>query len=496
MTNETKKAASAAFSLSDFAIYNDINIAPKNTLIVRSFHDTMRSLLCRYAWNIMTKTINTHPIAPHLLAEETRRIALLCERTGAQAYLVGGAVRDLLMGKPAHDRDYVIVGSSDEALLAKGLLRIGKDFPVFLDPRDPDKCEIALARIERKQGQGYNGFVTETAGVSLKQDLSRRDLTINAMALDSDGNLVDPFNGVADIQHQTLRHVSDAFAEDPLRVLRVARFSARYGYTVAPDTLALCQQLAKQGELSTLVSERVWKELSRALMEDAPEQFIRTLRDCGALQTVLPEVDALFGVPQTAKHHPEVDTGEHILLCLARSAALNTSLAVRYAVLVHDLGKGITPTAILPKHHGHEEACVPLVQAVNARWRVPKAIGKLALFVCRNHLIAHRAFELTASRMCQLFEQAGGAHSNSMLPDFLLATQCDAQGRLGLTEEPYPAAPFLLAAWEAFKAVDTKACVYEGNPEKTQNAIHLARINALKPFTTTLSDLRTEYQKT
>ena len=403
--------------------------------------------------------------------------------TGAQTHLVGGCVRDALMGVNAQDLDYVVVNATESHLLAQGFFRIGKSFPVFMHPQDPDKQEFAMARTEKKSGVGHTGFETQTDNVSIELDLLRRDLTINAMALTEKGQIIDPYGGMDDIQQRVLRHTSEAFADDPLRVLRLARFAARYGdFSIAPETIALCRKMCEQGELNHLTAERIWKELSRALMEPAPQRFIEVLHACGALAIVLPEVEALFGVPQTEKYHPEVDTGIHILLCLAQAAKLNAPLHVRYAMLVHDLGKGITDPAILPKHHGHEEAGVPLVEAVNARFRVPANIAKFAVFVCRNHLLSHQAEQLTAKRITKLIDEAGGAHAGNVLPDFLLATQCDAQGRLGLSDLPYPARRYLLGALAAYRTVNAKEHVYPDNPILTRDTIHRARVTAVNQF--------------
>lgn len=422
------------------------------------------------------------PMIGPTIADECQRIQAIEQKTGSKAYLVGGAVRDLLMGFQSQDRDYVLVGADESHLLAQGYFRIGKDFPVFLDSADPDKCQIAMARTERKNGNGHQGFLTSVDNVSLVDDLSRRDLTINAMAMGSDGMLVDPFGGKADLVLKQLRHTSPAFSEDPLRVLRIARFAARYDFSIHPETQALCQRMAEEGQLGHLVAERVWKELSLALMEPKPDVFVRALRECGALSVVLPEVDVLFGIPQTAEHHPEICTGEHILLCLARSAELNAPLQVRYAVLVHDLGKGLTEQHLLPRHIGHEETGAPLVVGVNKRFRVPKPIAKLAVMVCKHHLLSHRAFELSTGRLIRLIEEAGGAHASNILPGFVLATQCDAQGRLGRTHEPYPAADYLLEALECYRSVDTRSLVNPDSVEKTINAIHHAKSRAISAF--------------
>lgn len=403
----------------------------------------------------------------------------------ADVYLVGGVVRDVLMGMPVHDRDYVLVGAKEAQLLNAGFFRVGKSFPVFLHKDDPEKQEFAMARTERKNGLGHQGFLTSVENVSLEDDLQRRDLTINAMAVSAAGELVDPYHGMADLNAKILRHTSEAFSDDPLRVLRLARFAARYSdFTVAPETIELCKRISARGELNHISAERIWKELSRALMEAAPQRFIAVLRECGALASLLPEIAVLFGMPQTALYHPEICTGEHILLCLERSSALNASLAVRYAVLVHDVGKGLTPSDLLPKHHGHEHAGLPLVEAINDRFRAPRQIASLAKLVCREHLLAHQAETLSPKRLLALLDDMGGNHNNNRLPEFLLATQCDAQGRKGMSDSPYPAAAYLLGALAAYRTVEVRSLVVPGNPERTSEAVRLARLNALKHYIT------------
>ena len=305
-----------------------------------------------------------------------------------QTYLVGGAVRDALLGLAVKDRDWVVVGADAAAMLAQGYQPVGRDFPVFLHPETHE--EYALARTERKTGKGYAGFTFHAnKSVTLEQDLMRRDLTINAMAQDKDGRIIDPFGGQADLRDKILRHVSPAFAEDPVRILRTARFAARYGFNVAEETMTLMKQMVADGEADALVAERVWQELAKGLMEQQPRRMIEVLRECGALKIILPEVDALFGVPQRAEHHPEIDSGIHTLMTLQRAADLGLSLPERYAALLHDLGKALTPPDILPRHHGHDIAGVKPVQAVNRRWRVPKACAELAELVCRWHIILH-----------------------------------------------------------------------------------------------------------
>ena len=316
-----------------------------------------------------------------------------------QVYLVGGAVRDTLLGLTVKERDWVVVGSTREQMLRANFREVGRDFPVFLHPQTQE--EYALARMERKVAPGYRGFSVEFGPqVTLAEDLGRRDLTINAIAQDPDGTLIDPFNGQSDIQARVLRHVSDAFAEDPVRVLRVARFAARFaplGFTVAPDTLALMRQMAERGEVDALVAERVWVETQKALSETAASEFFRTLRACGALRIIYPEIDALFGVPQPPQWHPEIDTGIHTLMVLDAAVALSADIGVRFAALVHDLGKATTPPAEWPKHRGHEERSVTLIESLCRRLRVPAAYRELAVLVARYHGIVHRAFELRAA---------------------------------------------------------------------------------------------------
>src|SRR5882672_8424324 len=316
-------------------------------------------------------------------------------------YAVGGAVRDRLLGRPVADQDYVVVGSTPEQMEQLGYRPVGKDFPVFLHPQSHE--EYALARIERKTARGYKGFdVYAAPEVTLEQDLARRDLTINAIARDEKGNIIDPFHGVADLKAGILRHVSPAFVEDPVRVLRVARFAARFGFTVAPETLELMREMVRNGEVDHLVAERAWLEISRGLMEASPSRMLLALRDCAALQRILPEVDALFGVPQPAQHHPEIDTGLHILLVVDYAAAQNYPLTVRFAALTHDLGKGVTPKALWPKHHGHEHKSVDLVKRLCERLRVPGDCRDLAMLAARYHGDVHRAQELRPATVVKL----------------------------------------------------------------------------------------------
>lgn len=376
-----------------------------------------------------------------------------------ETYLVGGAVRDRLLGLEVKDRDYVVVGATPEEMVARGFKPVGADFPVFLHPET--KAEYALARTERKSGHGYKGFtVYATPDVTLEDDLRRRDLTINAMAETEDGTLIDPFGGAADLRNRLLRHVSPAFAEDPLRVLRVARFAARYaerGFRVAEETLRLMRQMSESGELDHLVAERVWQELERALGEATPQRFFEVLRDCGALARLFPEIDALFGVPQPPKHHPEIDTGVHTMLVLAQAARLSAEARVRFAALMHDVGKGTTPPAQWPRHLGHERRGVAMVSEFCQRWRVPNEHRDLALLVARYHLYCHRALELRARTLLKVFEALDLFRRPERLAPFLLACEADHRGRPGFEDEPYPQAERFRRTFAAANAVDSKA---------------------------------------
>ncbi len=375
-------------------------------------------------------------------------------------YRVGGAVRDRLLDRPVADQDFVVVGATPQAMLDLGFKAVGQDFPVFLHPRTGE--EYALARTERKSGRGSRGFeVIADPTVTLEEDLRRRDLTINAIAEDADGRLVDPYGGLADLENRVLRHVSPAFVEDPVRLLRVARFAARYaplGFGVAEETLALLRRMVADGEVDHLVPERVWAELERALAEPAPEQFVRLLRATGALAILLPEVDALYGVPQRAEYHPEVDTGVHLELCLAMAARLAAGDSqVGYAVLLHDLGKGITPAEVLPAHIGHESAGLPLVDAVNARLKAPRDPAALARLVCRHHLDAHRALELRPATLIDLLGALDAWRRPERFERFLLACEADKRGRGGRAEAAYPQADHLRRALAIARSVDTGA---------------------------------------
>jgi len=372
-----------------------------------------------------------------------------------QVYLVGGAVRDRLLGREVSERDWVVVGATPGELERAGFIPVGRDFPVFLHPKT--KEEHALARLERKVGPGYRGFTTEfSPQVTLEDDLRRRDLTINAMAEDAAGNIIDPYGGRRDLDARLLRHVSEAFAEDPVRILRVARFAARYadsGFTVADETLALMRRMVEAGEAAALVAERVWAETEKALGESRPDVFISVLRACGALAVVYPEVDALFGVPQPEKWHPEVDTGVHQLLALREAVRLGGGVAVRFAVLMHDLGKGVTPPEALPSHPGHEDAGVALVEQLCARLRVPNHLRELAVIAARFHTHVHRALELRADTVLKTLESCDALRRPERFADFLLACEADARGRQGLEARDYPQRAFFASARERAAAV-------------------------------------------
>ena len=399
-----------------------------------------------------------------------------------ETYLVGGAVRDALLGLEVKDRDWVVVGSDARTLLSQGYKPVGRDFPVFLHPLTRE--EFALARTERKTGKGYGGFSCYAApDVTLEQDLMRRDLTINAMAQDADGLIIDPFGGQADLRGKILRHVSPAFAEDPVRILRTARFAARYGFAVAPETMSLMRGMVESGEARALVPERVWKELARGLMEDHPERMIEVLRECGALKVVLPEVDALFGVPQRADYHPEIDSGIHTLLTLRRTAALGLTLPERYAALLHDLGKARTPAEILPRHHGHDLAGVEPVQAVNTRLRVPKACAELAESVCRWHIMLHSVKTLRSKTVLNVLQRTDAFRRPERLRMMLNVCLADTQGRQGKEDEAYPQSAHWLALLEAADSVDAAAVISERKhkckPGWIPEAIRLARLEKI-----------------
>jgi tRNA nucleotidyltransferase (CCA-adding enzyme) len=381
-----------------------------------------------------------------------------------QIYLVGGAVRDKLINYPCSENDWVVVGATPEQMTALGYRPVGQDFPVFIHPQSGD--EYALARTERKSGHGYKGFEFYTStDVSLEEDLIRRDLTINAMAQDDEGQIIDPFGGQKDLKNKLLRHVSNAFTEDPLRVLRVARFAARYahfGFTIAPETMDLMKSIVAEGEMKFLVAERVWKETSRALSEQSPQVFIEVLRECNALEVLFPEVDALFGIPQRADFHPEIDTGIHTLMALEAAAKLTDREEIRFAVLVHDVGKAITPDDVLPSHSGHEKRGLPLVKAICDRLAVPNKHRQLAMAVTEFHLHSHKAFELKPSTVLKLLQSIGAIRSPNKLIDFLTCCEADIKGRAGFEDAAYPSKDYLLAALDAVSTVDISDLVAQG----------------------------------
>ena len=398
-------------------------------------------------------------------------------------YSVGGAVRDQLLGLPVADRDYVVIGATPEHMVAQGYKPVGKDFPVFLHPQTHE--EYALARTERKTARGYHGFAFHAApDVTLEQDLARRDLTINAIAQDEHGTLIDPHHGAADIQLRVLRHVSPAFAEDPVRILRLARFAARFaslGFTIADETLQLMRGMVANGEADALVAERVWQELSRGLMEANPSRLFETLRDCGALARVLPEVDALFGVPQTAAHHPEVDTFVHVMMVIDYAARQHYALDVRFAALTHDLGKGTTPRAEWPRHIAHEERSVGLVEKLCERLRVPAECRDLALVMAKQHGNIHRAAELRPATIVQILQSADAFRKPERFARLLQACESDSRGRLGFNERPYPQAERMAAALKAAAAVDSGAIAKQhSEPTRIKDAIHQARVAAVR----------------
>lgn len=372
-----------------------------------------------------------------------------------RVYLVGGAVRDRLLGRAVSERDWVVVGATPEELLRDGYLPVGREFPVFLHPQTRE--EYALARLERKVAPGYRGFTTLfSPDVTLEEDLQRRDLTINAMAEDANGELIDPYGGQADLGARVLRHVSESFIEDPVRILRVARFAARYaqlGFRVAPATLALMQRMVASGEVGALVPERVWAETERALGETRPEVFFETLRACGALAVIFPEIDALFGVPQPPRWHPEIDTGVHAMLALRYAADSGAAAPVRFAAVVHDLGKALTPRERWPSHHGHEDAGVPLIDALCDRLKVPTAYRELAVLTARQHTLVHRALELKPETVLKLLDASDAFRRPARFAELLRACEADARGRTGRQRQAYPQADYLKAAFAAAAAV-------------------------------------------
>jgi len=397
-----------------------------------------------------------------------------------KTYAVGGAVRDALMGLPVRDRDWVVVGATPEEMVRAGFRPVGRDFPVFLHPDTHE--EYALARTERKTAPGYAGFAFHAApDVTLEEDLRRRDLTVNAIACDEVGAFVDPYGGRADIAAKVLRHVSSAFAEDPVRILRVARFAARFAdFTIAPETMTLMRRMTDSGEVDALVAERVWQELAKGLMEKKPSRMFAVLRECGALARILPEVDALYGVPQRAEWHPEIDTGVHVEMVVDMSAHLDARLPVRFAALTHDLGKGVTPKDVLPRHHGHEAASVKLIEPLSDRLRVPSECRDLARLVARYHGDIHRAAELRPETMVKMIEHADGLRRPERFSQMLQACECDARGRLGHADDDYPQKQRMMMALDAARGVDAgaiaKAC---SDPAQIPQHVHAARVAAV-----------------
>jgi tRNA nucleotidyltransferase (CCA-adding enzyme) len=402
-----------------------------------------------------------------------------------QIYKVGGAVRDRLLGKPVADTDWVVVGATTDEMLIKGYRPVGTDFPVFLHPLTGE--EYALARTERKTARGYGGFVFHAApDVTLEEDLIRRDLTINAIAEDKDGHLTDPFHGQRDLEARVLRHVSPAFAEDPLRVLRVARFAARYapdGFTIAPETMELMRQLSASGELEALTPERSWKEISRALMEKEPQVFIQVLRECNALKVLMPEIDTLFGIPQPEAHHPEIDTGLHVLSVLHQSAIHRQPLSVRWACLLHDLGKGLTPEEEWPRHIAHEHKGLKAIKTVNQRFKVPKDCQELALLVGQYHTHGHRALELKPSTLLDLLQSFDVYRRPQRFEEFIVACEMDARGRKGFEDRNYPQAEYLRGAAEAARQVAVQPLLDQGyQGQELGEALKRERLDTLKVY--------------
>jgi tRNA nucleotidyltransferase (CCA-adding enzyme) len=399
-----------------------------------------------------------------------------------QVYLVGGAVRDALLGLTVKEHDWVVVGSSREELLRLKFREVGRDFPVFLHPDSHE--EYALARLERKTGPGYRGFAVEFGPeVTLEEDLARRDLTINAIAKAADGTLVDPYGGQRDVEARLLRHVSPAFVEDPVRVLRVARFAARFaplGFKVAPETMVLMRAMVERGEVKALVAERVWQETEKALRESAASEFFRVLRECGALKVIFPELDALFGVPQPPQWHPEIDTGVHTLMVLDQAGRLSADTRIRFAALVHDLGKGTTPPAEWPSHRGHEERSVALIDALCERLRVPSEYRDLSIIVARYHGNVHRAFELRPKTILEILEKTDAFRRAERFTQALIACEADSRGRLGLENIEYPQRTYLQAARDAAARIKPSAedlALKDG--AKIAQRLHDARLHAM-----------------
>lgn len=400
-----------------------------------------------------------------------------------QKYLVGGAVRDQLLGYPVRERDWVVIGETPETMISRGFRPVGKDFPVFLHPQTHD--EYALARTERKTAPGYKGFVVHAdVDVTLEQDLLRRDLTINAIAMTPEGTIIDPYGGCNDLENRLFRHVSPAFSEDPVRILRVARFAARYrhlGFKLAAETTELMRDMVTAGEVDHLVPERVWAELLKALTERSPSAFFHTLIDCGALERIFPEIHNLFGVPQPEKYHPEIDTGVHVLMALEQAALLSGKPEVRFAALVHDLGKALSPKEDLPHHKGHELNGLPLLENLCQRLRVPNHFKHLAMHVMQYHTHCHKVKELRPGSLVDLLSALGAFKQHHQISDFVLACEADAKGRTGLETNPYPQAAYLLKAAEIAASADTSSALNRGlQGEQIGEAIRQLRIQSVR----------------
>ena len=402
-----------------------------------------------------------------------------------EIYLVGGAVRDGLLNLPVKDHDWVVTGATPDSLLKQGYKPVGKDFPVFLHPKTGE--EYALARTERKTASGYHGFTFHAdESVTLKEDLQRRDLTINAIAQDAAGNIIDYYNGKQDLENRVLRHVSPAFREDPVRILRIARFLARFyylGFQIADETLSLMKAMVKAGEVGALVAERVWQETERALQEKNPEVYFETLRRCGALAILFPEIDRLFGVPQPEKHHPEIDTGVHTMMVLQQSVKLSNKAETHFAALTHDLGKGTTDKDILPHHYGHEERSAELVTKLCKRYRVPKRFAKLAEHVARYHTHVHKAFELKPKTLLKVLNKVGAFRNPDQFKQFLLACKADSRGRKGFENREYPQVEYYLGLLEACNTINIQDIIAEGFEGKAiSDRLHQKRIAKIKVF--------------
>ena len=394
-------------------------------------------------------------------------------------YLVGGAVRDRLLGLEVKDRDWVVIGSTPEEMVDAGYIPVGKDFPVFIEPDSGE--EYALARTERKTAKGYQGFAFSTSpDITLEDDLLRRDITINAMAMDDNANIIDPFNGQADLKNKILRHVSDAFLEDPVRILRVARFAARFDFTVADETLKLMKTMTTNGEVDALVAERVWGEMHKALACDHPQRFIQILRDCGALAKILPEIDVLFGIPQRKEYHPEIDTGIHTLMALEQATKLSSEPLVRFAAMLHDLGKAKTPKENWPSHHGHEKLGVPVIKQLCTRLRVPTKFTELAMVVSEYHLHMHRLGELKNTTVLKMLEKTGSLRSSDRAEHFALVCEADARGRTGLEDRDYPQTAVFLNYVAAALSVNCQAIASQHeNGNQIKEAIRRERIKSI-----------------